>query len=101
MFKQIIKWISWVVIVVYGLINIDLWVQQLTPVFWGRYFSKVGIYYGLYSIIGGWLLFIVVAMIILHITHILKIEKKVFWILLFFFLSNLLLMYLEIKSKSE
>ena len=95
--NMIIQWLVRLVLFVYAIINIDAWVQILMPKFYNLYFSKLGVY-EIFSLIGGWLLLIVVGLIILHITHIFKIEKKVFWILVILFLLNLLLMYLEIRK---
>ena len=95
--QLIIYWLSRIVLLIYTIINIDIWLQVLFPHFYNDYFSKLCVY-EVYDIIGGWLLFIVIALIILHITHILRIEKKVFWIMLIVFLFNLVLMYLEIRK---
>lgn len=96
----IIKWIIRLIFFIYFIININLWAQQLTPIVFDKYFSKLNIT-TLYNNIGLYVFLSVVLLLILHITNIFKIEKKIFWFILILFLTNLLLMYLEIKKQGD
>lgn len=98
--QLIINWLSRIVLLVYILINIDFWIHVLLPTFYDKYYSKLCIY-EVYNVIGVWLLFVVISLIILHINQTIKIDRKVFWIMLIVFLLNLILMYLEIKKHGD
>ncbi len=97
---NVFQWLVRLVLCIYAIINIDAWVQILHPKIYDKYLYKLKVY-KLDNLIGSWLLLIVVALIILHITHIFKIEKKIFWILVILFVLNLLLMYLEVCRKGD
>ena len=96
----IIQWLIRIVLLLYAIINFNAWVQVLVPKFYNIYFSKLGIY-EIYNFLGGWLLLVVIGLIILHITNIFRVEKKVFWILVILFLLNLLIMYLEVRRHGD
>jgi len=75
--QAIIQIIIKIPTLLYLAINIDFWIQYLAPIFYKQYFSKIGIYH-VFNLIGGWLLFFVVAVITLHLASILTIKKKLF-----------------------
>ena len=96
--QMLLKWIVRIITSFYVIINIDSWIQVIVPAFFSKYIYQLGMY-NIYNAIGGWLLLLITLILIFHITNIYKIEKKIFWIILLFFLGNLFLMYLEIKSQ--
>lgn len=96
----VINWVIRLVVIIYAIINLDAWLQVLVPTFFKEHIYKIGIN-KIYNCIGGWVLLLITALIILHISRIFKIEKKVFWVMLILFLGNLLLMYLEIRKQGD
>jgi hypothetical protein len=96
----VMNWGIRLVVIIYAIINLDAWLQVIAPTFFKEHIYKIGIR-KIYNCIGVWVLLLIVVLLILHITRIFKIEKKVFWIMLILFLGNLLLMYLEIRKHGD
>lgn len=99
--KQLItRWVVYLTLIIYALINLDAWLRLLLPSFYEGYFSKIGIY-DLYNKIGIWVLLFVLLLIVLRLTKLLKMTRGIFWIMVIIFLGNLLLMYLEVLRHGD
>ena len=98
--KTALNWGVYIIFFAYLIIIINLWIQQLAPIFYNKYFVNLNIT-TLYNIIGVYILFGILILILLHVTNIFRLEKKIFWVIFFLFLSNLLLVYLELREQGD
>jgi hypothetical protein len=101
-YQLIIKNSVRVLSVLYFIATLDTWVNFIFPAFYEKYFSKLMLYEIFNrSGIDMYIFFCAVCLIILHITHIFKIEKKVFWLMTILLLLNLLLVFLEVRRHGD
>ena len=98
--KEAIKWSIRLVALVYGLLVFDDIISCVAPVFYRKVFSLLRLY-DLFCAIGGWVFLTVFSLLILHITHIFKLEKKVFWVLITFSLIFCIIVYLDILKNGD
>lgn len=94
------KYLSLAIILLYLTFIVNASIGFFAPNFYKTYVHDIGIT-SIYNTLGGFVFFGILCYIILHITRILKIEKKYFWLMVSLLLFNLMLLFLEVLKQGD